>query len=96
MVSMLTEPIEIMSGNCVKLSNTKDGVLLIIDPPSNRLTRRSNVGFVIVFAHSSPVFKQGRNERRGSATHIHIHRLNIFVCNIATRFPVRFPFSFEY
>ena len=47
MVSMLTEPIEIMSGDCVKLSNTKDGVLLIIDAPSNRLTRRSNVGFVI-------------------------------------------------
>ena len=47
-------------------------------------------------AQETPVFKLGRNERRGSATHTHIHRLNIIVCNIATRFPVQFPLSFGY
>ena len=47
MVSMFTEPIVNMTGDCVTLSNTKDGVLLVIATPSNRLTRRSYVGFVI-------------------------------------------------
>ena len=47
MASMLTEPIEIMSGDCVKLSNTKDGALLDIASPSIRQTRRLHVGFVI-------------------------------------------------
>ena len=61
----------------------------------------NNEPFAVMFGDDvmqseTPVLKQGRNEQCGSATHTHIHRLNIIVCNTATRFLVQFPLSFGY